>query len=82
VIAEGLAGLQAVCSSIGMLKRDEWLKRYRVHMLSRCPEVEEGTLAELTSNEVYSDLVGDYPDNPERAIDDELEGCESTYGSR
>lgn len=62
-----------------MLTREEWLERYRAYMLSRCPGLDDETLAELTSHEVYDDLVGDYPENPEQAIDNELEGRENPY---
>lgn len=72
---------QAVCSPIPMLTREEWLQRYQLHMLSRCPGLDDETLAELTSQDVYDDLVDKYPDDPEQAIDNELEGCEQPYRS-
>lgn len=77
---EGLAGPQAVCSPIAMLTRDEWLQRYRAYMHTRWPGLDEESLAELTSREVYDDLSCDYPDNPEQAIDNELGGFEGAYG--
>jgi hypothetical protein len=55
------------------LPRDEWLRRYRAELNGRCPTLTEEELAEYANIEAHEALSGEYPDNPERAVDDEIE---------
>lgn len=55
------------------MDRNEWLHRYRVHWLKRRPEITSEELGEWANGEAHEALSAEYPDNPEKAVDDELE---------
>jgi hypothetical protein len=56
-----------------MMDRNEWLRRYRARLLERRPSLTGEELDELANIEAHEALSADYPDNPERAVDDELD---------
>lgn len=55
------------------MDRNVWLSRYRARLLERRPSLTGEELDELASIEAHEALSAEYPDNPEKAVDDEFE---------
>lgn len=55
------------------MDRNEWLHRYRVRWLERCPDITAERLGEVTDFETWQVLSLEYPERPECAVDEELE---------
>lgn len=62
------------------MDRNEWLHRYRVCWLERCPDITADRLGELTDVETWQVLSREYPECPERAVDAELEQAVDAHG--
>lgn len=56
-----------------MVSQAEWMRRYRAELQKRRPHLEDDELDSLTGDEVYADLRDRYPEEPERAIDVEVD---------
>jgi hypothetical protein len=52
------------------MSREEWLRRYRAHYKSRKPDLPEEYLDDIVTIEAHEALSGEYPNDPERAVDD------------
>ena len=52
----------------------EWLRRYIARWRERKPHMADQALTEWTQD-AHEALSGEYPDRPEQAVDDELDGC-------
>lgn len=55
------------------MDREEWLRRYRARFAERKPALTSGKLDELAGVDSFFELAPDYPDNPEQAVDDEID---------
>ena len=53
------------------MDRDEWLRRFRARLLELNPSIPDDVLAAMAGIEAHEALSADYPDNPEKAVDDE-----------
>ena len=53
------------------MDRDEWLRRFRARLLERNPSIPDDVLAAVAGIEAYEALSRDYPENPEKAVENE-----------
>lgn len=56
-----------------MVSQAKRMRRYRAELQKRRPDLADDELDSLTGDEVYADLRDRYPDEPERAIDVEVD---------
>ena len=61
------------------LTQDEWLRRYRAQFTACRPAIAAEKIDELVTVEAWQVLGEEYPDNPERAADDEIFGWTESY---
>lgn len=55
------------------VNREAWLRRYQRRFEVRCPHLTSEQIWQLATNQAYIDLSGDYPADPERAADLEID---------
>jgi hypothetical protein len=53
------------------MDREEWLRRFRARLMERNPSIPANVLGELAGDEAYESLSAEYPEDPEKAVDDE-----------
>jgi hypothetical protein len=65
-----------------MVDKAEWTRRYRAELKRRRAHLSETDLDILTGDEVYADLSARYSDEPEQAIDQEVNDWDKEDAAR